>query len=103
MAGVASKAPAAERTPVEPAGTRSVTSVAGRNGVAGVNTMAPPPTACHVPATAGLKAGSGDVGARAAEKTTRTGSAPVTGSALLSGEIDSTRSGAVGPAPRLAA
>src|SRR5258708_37239429 len=103
VAGMASRAPAAERTPEEPAGIRMVTSAAGPNGPAGVHTMAPPGPACHLPAIAGLKVGSRDADASAAEKTTRTGSAAVTGSALLPGAIDSTSSGAVDPVrPRLA-
>src|ERR1700734_3255659 len=98
VAGAARRGPSAQRQPDGPAGRRSVTSVVGSSGTWGVNTMASPVPACHVPSTGGLNVGSGEDAASGAEKTTRTGSAAVTASALLPGVIDSTRSSAPAPA-----
>ena len=90
--GEARVSPAAERTPLRPPGTVTVTLVDGRNAVRGVNTIESP-MICQVPGTLGVRVGFGDRAAGGAENVTWTGRLPLASLLPGAGLTDLTRNG----------
>ncbi|HSR86445.1 MAG TPA: hypothetical protein VLM11_19905 [Streptosporangiaceae bacterium] len=88
----ASTPPEMDRTP---AGTSRVTRWDGPKAWVGVNTIELPVT-LHVPATAGVSCGLGELAAMGAEKVTTISAAPSTPVACLAGVIERTCSGPLG-------
>ncbi len=100
--GLASSPPAAVRTPSWPAGTCTVTWLAGLTGAAGRKVSAGP-ACCQLPGTAGLSVGIGEPAASGAENVMTTGLPPSTPRAPEAGEIAVTRSGVLVAWPASAA